>query len=123
MTCSLYAGTIVYHPTCLSGYNYYYNGCCNVRWYTAWNILVVIFAIVFISIITILIIKCNRRRKEQKKAKLSLYQSEELLRYSDAVSEVGRYSVPGEEAIMMKAPRASAFSDASNDQRATALYG
>ena len=31
--------------------------------------------------------------------------------------------MPGEEAIMMKAPRASAFSDSSNDQRNTALSG
>ena len=81
-----------------------------------------IFIIAAIALVSLVIVKYNRRTQLRKAAKLSSYQTkEELLRASETASEVGRYSVPNEEAIMMKAPRASAFSENSNDQRETAL--
>ena len=65
MTCSLYAGTLVYHPECTKGYSYYHNGCCNHKWYIAWNVLL------FIAIFVCVALSCLgfRRYKRQKVAK------------------------------------------------------
>lgn len=73
MTCSLYAGTLVYHPTCATGFSYYYNACCNVKWYYAWNVLMMVFIIAAIGLVTLVVIKLNRRTQQRKKAKLSAY--------------------------------------------------
>ena len=74
MTCSLYAGTIAYHPGCGTGYSYYYNACCNVKWYVAWNVLLIIFAILAIVLSVIVIRRVNMKRKEKKKAHLIAHE-------------------------------------------------
>ena len=51
MTCSLYFGTQVYHPNCTKGYSYYYQACCNVTWYKAWNALLWIAVLLIIAMI------------------------------------------------------------------------
>ncbi len=73
MTCSLYAGTLVYHPGCSTGYSYYYNSCCNVKWYYAWNVIMWVFIIAAIVLVSLVIIKYNRRTQLRKKAKFSAY--------------------------------------------------
>jgi hypothetical protein len=60
MTCQLYGGTLYYHPGCGQGYSYYYQGCCNAKWYIGWNIL--LWAFVLLSCLTVGIIIARARR-------------------------------------------------------------
>ena len=84
MTCSLYAGTLVYHPTCVKGYSYYYNDCCNLAWYHTWNVLVWVLALFVIFLMAVMMIRINKRIKARKQAKLVSYEKkEELLRSSE----------------------------------------
>ena len=65
MTCSLYKGTLAYHPTCTTGYSYYYNRCCSVNWYITWNVIMwLLVALVLFAIILIV------RRWQQAKVAL-----------------------------------------------------
>ena len=63
MTCQLYGGTLYYHPTCTKGYSYYYEGCCNAKWYIVWNSLLWVF--VLLSCLILAVFLTRRKRTKQ----------------------------------------------------------
>ena len=54
MTCSFYYGTQAFHPSCGKGYSYYYNDCCNFKWYVAWNVIMWLFVAAFVVAIVLM---------------------------------------------------------------------
>ena len=69
MTCTLYHGTLSYHPDCTKGFSYYYNDCCNVKWYIAWNVIMWLLALLFIVTIVV-VVRRHIKKKELKRQQL-----------------------------------------------------
>ena len=111
MTCSLYAGTLVYHPNCTKGYSYYHNDCCNHKWYIAWNVLLFIALAACIALSCVGYRRYKSQKVEKKKAMLVAYQSEQDEQVKRDSEGSLRYSVPANDAVLMRAPKAFVESD------------
>ena len=75
MACELYQGTLYYHPDCTKGFSYYYNKCCNVRWYWTWSVTMYIMILCLVFLCCYMCVRHSRKRKEAKKAAAIAYSA------------------------------------------------
>lgn len=75
MACELYDGTLYFHPDCQKGFSYYYNKCCNVKWYWTWSVTMYVIILCLLFLCCYMCVRHSRKRREAKKAAAIAYSA------------------------------------------------